>query len=153
MFYRNLYHMSQLATLRLNIVYDALSFVGGDFLDQVLLMEEGYLMQVAVTHAKQAQQRDFARFPFSAGAGSGAAGFKRGDNDGNTSYNNGALGMMIARRPSPVKAGRVEKRKVRKMMKKRKASDVMGADFWEQVHAMEEEYEIEEDEEMDRDWV
>ncbi|PYH63199.1 uncharacterized protein BO88DRAFT_353881 [Aspergillus vadensis CBS 113365] len=146
MFYRNLYHMSQISTLRLNIVYDALSFLGGDFLDQVLLMEEGYLMQVAVMHARQAQQRDFARFSVAAGGGGGAgAGYFGG---------NGGFGAVIPRRPSPVKGGRVEKRKMRKMMKKRKASDVMGAEFWEQVNEREEGYEIDEDEDMDtREWV
>ncbi|PWY79796.1 hypothetical protein BO83DRAFT_375740 [Aspergillus eucalypticola CBS 122712] len=129
MFYRNLYHMSQISTLRLNIV---------------LLMEEGYLMQVAAMHARQAQQRDFARFSVAAGGGGGAGPF--GDN--------GGFGAVIPRRPSPVKGGRVEKRKMRKMMRKRKASDVMGADFWEQVNEREEGYEIDEDEDMDtRDWV
>ncbi|GFN17530.1 uncharacterized protein AtWU_07332 [Aspergillus tubingensis] len=145
MFYRNLYHMSQISTLRLNIVYDALSFLGGDFLDQVLLMEEGYLMQVAVMHARQAQQRDFARFSVAAARAAGGAGPFGG---------NGGFGAVIPRRPSPVKGGRVEKRKMRKMMRKRKASDVMGAEFWEQVNEREEGYEIDEDEDMDtRDWV
>ncbi|GLA33480.1 Mucin-2 [Aspergillus niger] len=147
MFYRNLYHMAQISTLRLSIVYDALSFLGGDFLDQVLLMEEGYLMQVAVMHARQAQQRDFARFSVAAGGGGGSVRGRGGD------YNNGGFGVVIPRRPSPVKGGRVEKRKMRKMMKRRKASDVMGADFWEQVNEREEGYEIDEDEDMDRDSV
>lgn len=101
-------------------------------------------MQVAVMHARQAQQRDFARFSVAAAGGGGAGPFG----------SNGGFGAVIPRRPSPVKGGRVEKRKMRKMMKKRKASDVMGAEFWEQVNEREEGYEIDEDEDMDtRDWV